>query len=167
MNWSEIFGFSVSPLELVVRGTAMYLFLFLLFRVVVKRRVGAVGVADLLVLVIISDAAQNAMSGEYRSVTDGFVLVGTLIAWDVLIDWLAYRFDFLQRVLAPRPLLLIDQGRVLWRNLRKELVSESELKSKLREHGVSEPQQVEKAYMEPDGEVTVIKKKTNPGQSPN
>jgi uncharacterized protein DUF421 len=159
MNWSEIFGFSVSPLELVVRGTAMYLFLFLLFRVVIKRRIGAVGMADLLVLVIVADAAQNGMAGEYRSVTDGFVLVGTIVAWNLAIDWLAFRFRFLQKVLEPPPLLLIDHGRILWRNLRKELVSEMELKSKLREHGVTELQEVEKAYMEPDGEVSVIKKK--------
>jgi uncharacterized membrane protein YcaP (DUF421 family) len=159
MNWSEIFGFSVSPLELVVRGTAMYLFLFLLFRVVIKRRIGAVGMADLLVLVIVADAAQNGMAGEYRSVTDGFVLVGTIVAWNLAIDWLAFRFRFLQKVLEPPPLLLIDQGRILWRNLRKEFVSEMELKSKLREHGVTELQEVEKCYMEPDGEVSVIKKK--------
>jgi len=55
----------------------MYLFLFVLFRVVVKRRIGTIGMADLLVLVIIADAAQNGMAGEYRSVTDGFVLVTT------------------------------------------------------------------------------------------
>jgi len=159
MNWSEIFGFSVSPLELIVRGTAMYLFLFVLFRVVVKRRIGAVGMADILVLVIVADAAQNGMAGEYRSVTEGCLLVGTIVGWDLLIDWLAFRIPALQRVFEPPPLLLIDQGRVLWRNLRKEFVSEMELKSKLRENGVQEPHEVEKAYMEPDGQVTVIKKK--------
>ena len=160
MNWSEIFGFSVSPLEVVVRGTAMYLFLFVLFRVVIKRRIGAVGMADILVLVIVADAAQNGMAGEYRSVTEGCLLVGTIVGWDLLIDWLAFRIPALQRVLEPPPLLLIDHGRILWRNLRKELVSEMELKSKLREHGVTDPHEVEKAYMEPNGEVSVIKKKS-------
>ena len=66
LDWGEIFGLSVSPLELIVRGSAMYLFLFVLFRVVIRRRVGAVGMADILVLVIIADAAQNGMSGEYQ-----------------------------------------------------------------------------------------------------
>jgi uncharacterized membrane protein YcaP (DUF421 family) len=160
MNWSEIFGFSVSPLEIVVRGTAMYLFLFVLFRVVVKRRIGAVGMADILVLVIVADAAQNGMAGEYRSVTEGCLLVGTIVGWDLLIDWLAFRIPALQRVLEPPPLLLIDHGRILWRNLRKELVSELELHSKLREHGVTDPREVEKAYMEPNGQVSVIKKKS-------
>jgi hypothetical protein len=68
LDWGEIFGISTSPPELIIRGTAMYLFLFLMFRVVIRRRVGAVGMADILVLVIVADAAQNGMSGEYRSV---------------------------------------------------------------------------------------------------
>jgi uncharacterized membrane protein YcaP (DUF421 family) len=159
MDWSEIFGLTVSPLELVVRGTVMYAFLFLLFRVVVKRRVGAVGMGDILVLVIIADAAQNGMSGEYRSVTEAFILVGTILGWNTLIDWLTFRVEWLQKVLEPPPLLLIENGRVLHRHLRQEFMSEADLKTKLREHGVADPCEVEKAYMEPDGQVTVLKKK--------
>ena len=157
MDWSEIFGLSVSPAELIIRGTVMYLFLFLLFRVVIRRRVGSVGMADILVLVIIADAAQNGMSGEYRSVTEGAILVGTIIAWNVILDWLTYKSARLQKILEP-PLLLVDNGRVLKRNLRVEFVSEDELRSKLREHGVTDYAQVAKAYMEPDGEVSVIKR---------
>lgn len=158
-DWSQIFGIGVSPLELIVRGSAMYLFLFFLFRVVIKRRVGSVGMADILILVIVADAAQNGMSGEYRSVTEGFILVGTILGWSMLIDWLTYAFPALQKLLEPPPLLLIDDGRVLWRHLRHEFVSETELRSKLREHGVTEPSEVDKAYMEPDGQITVLKKK--------
>ncbi|MCD6041094.1 MAG: rane protein [Burkholderiales bacterium] len=158
VDWSEIFGISTSPLELIVRGTAMYLFLFALFRVVIRRRVGSVGMADILVLVIIADAAQNGMSGEYRSVTEGAILVSTIIAWNVLADWLTYKSSFLQKLLEPPPLLLIDQGRVLWRNLRHEFISENELKAKLREHGVTDYRQVAKAFLESEGEVSVIKK---------
>jgi uncharacterized membrane protein YcaP (DUF421 family) len=160
MDWSEIFGLTVSPLELVVRGTAMYMFLFLLFRVVVKRRVGAIGMGDILVLVIIADAAQNGMSGDYRSVTEAFILVGTILGWNTLIDWLTFRFRWMQKVLEPPPLLLIDNGRVLHRHLRQEFMSEADLRIKLREHGVSDPGEIEKAFMEPDGQVTVLKKST-------
>src|SRR5687768_4150798 len=159
MNWDEIFGLSLSPWELVIRGTAMYIFLFVLFRVVVRRRVGSIGMADILILVIVADAAKNGMSGEYRSVSEAFVLVSNLIAWNLLIDWLTIRNPRLQTVLEPPPLLLIDKWRVLWRHLRREFVSETELKSKLREHGVADVSEVDKAYMEPDGQVTVLKKK--------
>jgi uncharacterized membrane protein YcaP (DUF421 family) len=158
MDWQEIFGFTVSPWELVIRGSAMYIFLFVLFRVVVRRRVGSIGMADILILVIVADAAQNGMSGEYRSVSEAVVLVSTLIGWNMLIDWLTFRVPALQKILEPPPLLLIDRGRILWRHLRHEFVSEEELKSKLREHGVADVSEVDKAYMEPDGQVTVLKK---------
>jgi uncharacterized membrane protein YcaP (DUF421 family) len=161
LEWDQLFGFSVPPLELVVRGSAMYLFLWLLFRVVIKRRVGAIGMADLLVLVIIADAAQNGMAGTYTSITDAFVIVGTIVAWNHLLDWLNYRFAPLRQLLEPPPLLLIDHGRVLWRHLRIELISREELLSKLREHGITDPAEVEKAYLEPDGEISVIERRRN------
>lgn len=159
VEWSELFSLSVSPLETIVRGTAMYWFLFLLFRVVIRRRVGAVGISDILLLVIIADASQNAMSGDYKSITDGFVLVATIVAWNTLVDWLTYRSPELQKVLEPPPLVLIDRGRLLRRHLRMEFVNEEELRAKLREHGVTDYAEVERATMESDGEVSVIKRK--------
>jgi uncharacterized membrane protein YcaP (DUF421 family) len=158
LDWGEIFGISVSPLELIVRGTAMYLFLFLLFRVVVRRRVGAIGMADILILVIIADAAQNAMSGEYKSVTEGAILVGTILSWNLAIDWLNFRVPALREWLEPPPMLLIRDGHVIHRNLRHEFVTEDELKSKLREKGVKEYSEVAEAHMESDGTVSVIKR---------
>jgi uncharacterized membrane protein YcaP (DUF421 family) len=158
MDWGEIFGVSVSPWELIIRGTAMYLFLFAVFRVVIRRRIGAVGMADILILVIIADAAQNGMSGEYRSVTEGAILIGTIIFWNVAIDWLNYRVPALQDWLEAPPLMLVHNGRILHRNMRHEFITEQELKSKLREKGVDDLSQVAQAYMESDGSVSVIKR---------
>src|SRR4029453_281582 len=111
MKWDDIFGLTVSPLELIVRGSVMYLFLFLLFRVVVRRRVGSIGMADILILVIIADAAQNGMAGDSRSVTDAFILVGTLVAWNMLTDWLVFRIPTLRSLLeTPRPHAPPPQG---------------------------------------------------------
>ena len=160
LNWSEIFSITVSPLELVVRGTAMYIFLFIIFRVVIKRRVGSIGMADILILVIVADAAQNGMAGDYRSVSEAFILISTIICWNQFIDWLSYRVPPLRSVLEPAPLLLIDKGQILWRNMRKEYMSESELLSKLREHEITDLKEIEKAYMESDGQITVLKKKS-------
>lgn len=157
LEWSEIFGLTVSPWEMVIRGTAMYLFLFLLFRVVIRRRVGAVGMADILIMVIIADAAQNGMAGDYRSVSDGAILVGTIFAWNAIIDWLNFRFPALQSWLEAPPLLLVQNGRLLYRNLRHEFVTEEELKSKLREKGVKDVSEVAEAHMESDGTVSVIR----------
>jgi uncharacterized membrane protein YcaP (DUF421 family) len=158
VDWSELFRLSVPPLELVVRGSAMYLFLWLLFRVVVKRRVGSLGLADLLVLVIVADAAQNGMAGTYTSITDACLLVATLVAWNHFLDWLGFHFPRLQHLLEPPPLTVVSQGRILWRHMRQELITEQELVAKLREHGVRDIAAVEKAVVEPDGQISVLKK---------
>jgi uncharacterized membrane protein YcaP (DUF421 family) len=157
LDWEGIFAFSVPPWEMVVRGTAMYWFLFFLFRFVVRRDIGAVGVADVLILMLVADAAQNAMAGEYRSVTDGVVLVSTLIGWNILLDWLSFRFAGLRRFAQPSALPLVKQGRILRRNMRREFITDDELWSKLREAGVESLEQVKEVNLEPDGQISVIK----------
>ena len=155
----ELFGLTVAPWELVLRGTLIFWFLFAIFRFVMHRDVGSVGLADVLVLVLIADASQNAMSGGYESVTDGAILVATIVAWNYVLDWGAYRFEWMRRVAEPPPLLLVRAGRVVRANLRREMITLDDLKAKLREHGVEEIAEVRKAYMEGDGTVTVIRYK--------
>jgi uncharacterized membrane protein YcaP (DUF421 family) len=158
VDWAEVFAFSVSPLEMIVRGTAMYWFLFVIFRFVVRRDVGSVGVADILILVIVADAAQNGMSGEYTSVADGMILVGTLIFWNALLDRLSFHFPVFARFTKAPSLLLVRNGRMLHHNMRREYITEDELWTQLREQGVDDLSQVRKAYLEPDGEFSVVRK---------
>ena len=162
LDWLALFGSSVSPLEMVVRGSVMYWFLFLAFRWILRRDVGAIGIADVLFVVLVADAAQNAMGGEYRSITDGMLLVSTIIAWNIAIDCVAYRFPAVRRFLQPSGLALIHDGRILGRNLRRELITVDELLGKLREHGVDDVGEVRAAYMESDGQISVIKRKAAP-----
>lgn len=158
IDWAELFGLSVSPAELAVRGTAMYWFLFFIFRFAVRRDVGAVGIADVLVLVIVADAAQNAMAGEYQSISEGMVLVATLIGWNLVLDWLSFRFPVFRRFAEAAPIRLVQDGRMIKRNMRRELISDEELWSKLRQASVQTLDQVKEVYIEPDGEISVIKK---------
>jgi uncharacterized membrane protein YcaP (DUF421 family) len=154
----ELFSFSLPVAEIVLRGSSIYWFLFLLFRVVGRRDIGSVGLADVLVIVLIADAAQNAMAGGYDSISDGFVLIGTIVFWNQAVDWASYRFPALRRLAQPAALLMIDRGRVVFHNLRQERMSLEDLMAKLREHGVERPEQVRRAYMESDGSITVIKR---------
>ena len=159
LDWHELFGLSVSPWELIVRGTAIYWFLLFIFRTILRRDAGSVGIADILLLVIIADAAQNAMAGEYRSITDGFILIGTIIFWNFLIDYLSFRSAKLRRIFEPPEVMLVRDGRVLGRNLRREHIAEAELMAKLREQGVDDVKEVKAAFFESDGNISVIKKK--------
>ena len=103
IDWDQVLGFTLSPLELFIRGTLTYFFLFAMFRFVVRRDTGTLGPSDLLVLVIIADAAQNSMAGDYQSVPDGFVLIGTIIGWSWLLNWLSFRFETVRRFALPPP----------------------------------------------------------------
>jgi uncharacterized membrane protein YcaP (DUF421 family) len=156
-DFEQLFTLSVSPLELVVRGSAMYWFLFLLFRFVSRRDIGGIGIGDVLLLVLIADAAQNAMAGEYKSITDGCILVGTIFGWNLLVDWMAFRFPVLNRWLQPKPLPLIRNGQLQMRNLRREFITVDELRAKLREYGVERFDEVKRACIESDGEITVVR----------
>lgn len=160
-----LFEMTVPVWELILRGTATYWFLFAVFRFVMHRDVGSLAIADVLVLVVIADASQNAMAGGYESLTDGAVLVSTIVAWNFLLDWASYRFEFVRKLSEPPPLLLIFRGRILQRNLRKEFLTKDDVLSKLRGHGVEDIAVVKAAYMEGDGEVTVIK--FPPGKHPS
>jgi uncharacterized membrane protein YcaP (DUF421 family) len=160
-DWHSVFGIEKSIVELAIRGTVMYWFLFLLFRFVMRRDVGAIGIADVLVVVIIADAAQNALDDGYRTVTEGMIVVGTLVLWNLLTNWLAYRSSEFARFAEPPPLLLVREGRVLERNLRRELITRDELESKLREQGVESVAEVRWAYMESDGQISVRRQRDN------
>jgi uncharacterized membrane protein YcaP (DUF421 family) len=155
MHWSRVFDFSTPPLEVVVRGTLMYLSIFFILRIVFKRESGGSGITDLLVVVLIADAAQNGMSGNYQSVPEGLLLVATIIFWSALLNALAFKFQPFRRLVRHRPLVLVRDGYLVRANMAKELVTDSELFSQLREQGVTSLGQVRVARMEPDGKLSV------------
>ena len=157
IDWGQALLPSSRFPEIILRGTIVYFFIFLIFRFL-RRGAGAIGISDLLVVVLIADAAQNAMSAEYTSVGDGVILISTIVLWDYVLDWLGYRFPVMSRILRPPAVLLIRDGRVQRRNLRKEMLSEDELLGELREQGVEDVEDVKKCYMESDGHVSVVKK---------
>ena len=129
--WNSLFRFELSPWELIIRGTLIYWFLFFLFRFILRRDAGSVGLADILVIVLIADAAQNGMAGEYKSVGEAVVLIGTIAGWNFWIDWMAFRYPKFARFAEPGVVPLIRHGILLRANMRREMITEMELKSQL------------------------------------
>ena len=158
VDWVELFIPTLSLAEIVLRGTLMYLALFLILRFVMLRQSSTIGIADILVIVVIADAAQNGFAKEYKSVTEGILLVLVIVFWDIFLNWLSYHFRIFQRLLAPAPLSLVENGRMNRRNMRRELITEEELRSELRQQGVSKLDEVKRACLEPTGEISVVKK---------
>jgi uncharacterized membrane protein YcaP (DUF421 family) len=157
MDFGELFGVHVPVAEIVIRGSAIYWFLFLIFRFVIRRDIGALGIADVLLLVILADAAQNAMAGGYESITEGIILVSTIVGWNMLLDYLSFRFRLFARFTTPRALVLVRHGRFDFPNLKRERLTADEVMTKLREQGVANLRQVRHAYLESDGQISVIR----------
>ncbi|HET8786310.1 MAG TPA: YetF domain-containing protein [Candidatus Limnocylindrales bacterium] len=153
----------VSLFETIVRGIVVYFAIFVLLRVVLRGRTSAVTVSDLLVLVLIADAAQNAMAAEYHSVTSGLVLVTTIILCSFSVDWLAYRFPTVLHFVHPERKPLVVDGRVIRPNLRSELMTIDELWTQLRLNGIAQIEDVKAAYLEGNGEISVIKRQDGGG----
>lgn len=168
MDLGQLFSFrEVRPLEIIVRGTATYWFLFGLFRFLFRRNVGSLGIADVLLLVLIADASQNAMAGSYDTVLEGWLLVAVIAGWAYLVDWAAFHFQVIGRWAEPPPLELMRDGRMLRRNMRRELVTEDELRAQLRAQGIEDFADVRRAVMESDGEISVIRREPGgPGVDP-
>ena len=163
---ADLFEVHVPVLELLLRGTLVYWLLFLIFRFLLRRDVGAVGIADILLLVIVADAAQNAMSGGYDTFAEGAILVSTIVAWNWLLDMLAYRFTLMRRFLSPGRLTLIKHGVPQRRNLRREFITMDELFEKMREQGVEKLSEVKVAYLEGDGQISVIRNSASATPAP-
>jgi uncharacterized membrane protein YcaP (DUF421 family) len=163
---ADLFQVHVPVPELMLRGTLVYWLLFLIFRFVLRRDVGAVGIADILLLVIVADAAQNAMSGGYDTFAEGAILVGTIVSWNWLLDFLSFHFKPVRRFASPSRLTLVERGTPRRRNLRREFITMDELHEKLREQGIEDLKDVKVAYLEGDGEISVIRNSGQPGKPP-
>lgn len=145
-------------LEVVIRVSAVYLILFFVLRFVLKRELAALGVSDLLLVVLLADGVQNGMSGDYTSISDAIAIGLTLVFWNYALDYLGYRFPRIQRVVKPPPLELIRNGRLDRRAARRELLTHDEIMAQLRAQGLSRIEDVEVAYMEATGEITAVPK---------
>lgn len=157
VDWKGMFVPSLGLMEVILRGSLMYLALFAILRFIARRQAGQFGPADLLVIVLIADAAQNALGQGYQSLTEGIALVLTIVAWEYVIDWLAWRFPRLRPILTAPPVKLVQNGKVIEAEMRREMLTDEELMSQLRQNGVDDLREVREARLEGDGRLSVLK----------
>ena len=156
---TEVFGLTKPLWEIGLRATVVYLALILLVRAVPKRNAGHISPNDMLTLIIIGGMGTDAIMGGSTSVGDLLLMVGLVLAWGYVLDALEYRVPFLQRLLRDRQTRLVEDGRMLRRNMRREMVTEEELMTVLRKQGVRDLSAVQSAFLEADGEISVLKRK--------
>lgn len=154
-SWSTIFALETPLLELVARGSVLYLAILVLMRFMPRRTGGELALMDLVFVVLIANAAANAL-GDYSAVPDAIVLIATLMFWDYLLNVLSYRFPLVERWVSPPPLEIIRNGKLLRRNMKQELLTEEELIEQLRQLGIEAIDDVKVAYVESEGKITAI-----------
>lgn len=158
MTWvADLFSLELSLLELFLRGTLIYWTIFFLFRLAGRRNLGSLGFADIVVLLLVSEAAGDALSGGDNSLAGGLLVAAVIIFWSVFIDRLCFFVPRLSRVFEPSKLCLVRDGTMDLRNMRREYVTRGELMEQLRLHGIASLRQVKRAYLENNGEISVIR----------
>ncbi len=150
----------VNVLEKIVRPLVVYIFLLIAFRVVGKRELGQMTPFDLVVLLTISNVLQNAMIGPDNSLGGGLIGGLTLFVANGLIVRLSIRFPTLAKLLESKPTVLIKDGKVLTKNLRREAMTHDDLERAIRKHDLDPSKDItliKQALLEEDGTVTIMR----------
>lgn len=157
VNWRELFVPDEPLLESFIRGTITYIAIFFMVRFLPNRQIGGVGMNDLLFIVLVASAATNSLAGDHKSIINGMVIVGTVIFWSYAFNWLGFKFPSLQRIFQSAPKIVVKDGEMQQEIMQKELITEEELKGKLRrQQGSDDISKVRTAYIESDGQISVV-----------
>ncbi|HWV99741.1 MAG TPA: YetF domain-containing protein [Candidatus Acidoferrum sp.] len=145
--------------EFILRGVIIYVFLLVILRLTGKRQVGQLAPFDLVLLLVLSNAVQNAMNGGDNSITGGVISATTLIVANGIVGRLTYKSKTLEKLVEGRPEILVHNGRVFTDVMDREQLTHHELNAALRTAGCSCPDEVHYAILENTGQITVHPKK--------
>lgn len=144
-------------MEAVLRAIAIYLFLMVLFRISGRRSLGDITTFDFVLLLIISEATQQAMLGENFSLTNGFLVVLALVSFDIAMSLLMRRFPGLSAWVQGKPLIIVDEGRPLRDLMRKARVEEDDILTAARiTQGLERMDQIKYAVLERSGGISIV-----------
>jgi uncharacterized membrane protein YcaP (DUF421 family) len=153
---SDLFALGTPPLLIILRCIVIYFFLLIALRVTGKRQLGQFTPFDFAILLIVSNAVQNAMIGPDTSLIGGIIGAATLFALNYLVSILSARYNILGRDLLGVPTLLVDNGHLVTENLRRERIDPDDVLMAMREHGVDSLTGVKHAILETDGTISIV-----------
>lgn len=142
--------------NIALRSAAVYLLILFGLRLTGKREVGQMTLFDLVLLLLIANAVQNAMVGPDTSLTGGLLAAGVLLLLNTLVARLRLRWPRLRQAIEGSPTLLVLHGQVIAEHLRREGVDWETLQAAAREHGVADLSRVEMAVLEIDGSISIV-----------
>jgi uncharacterized membrane protein YcaP (DUF421 family) len=138
---------------------AVYLFIVIAIRLFGKKELAQLSVVDLVFILLISNAVQNAMVGPDATLLGGLVAASTLFLVNYLLKYMQYRFPQFGKLLQGDATMLVYQGKLLESHMKKAKITTDELMEAVREHGVKSIEEVDLAIMEVDGSISVLSDK--------
>ena len=145
-------------MDIVVRSVAVFLFVFFITRVVGRRELASLEPFDLILLIVIGDLVQQAVTQSDYSVTGAFLAVATFGVLSVVISYIGFRFGSLRPVLEGEPVIVLQDGKPIERNLRRNRITYDELAAAARRQGVASLDEVQWAVLETSGQISIIPK---------
>jgi uncharacterized membrane protein YcaP (DUF421 family) len=145
-------------MDLVLRAVFVFGFVLLLTRVIGKRELGKMQPVDLILLIVLGDAMQQGLTQDDYSLTGAVIVVGTMAVLQVFVSWLTYRFPRARPILDGEPIIVVQDGNVIERNLRRERLTVEEIAEEARKQQIARIADVRFAILENDGTISFIPK---------
>jgi uncharacterized membrane protein YcaP (DUF421 family) len=145
-------------MDIVLRGIAIFLFLYILMRAIGRRELSQLEPFDLILLIVLGDAVQQGLTQDDYSLTGAFLAIGTIASMQLLISYTNFRFPRLRWFLEGEPIVVVQDGKPIDKNLRRERVTIDDLMSAARQQNIASLDDVAWAVMETSGMISFIKK---------
>jgi len=144
-------------MDLVLRAIVIFGFVLLLTRIIGKRELGSLQPFDLILLIVLGDALQQGLTQDDYSLTGAILVVGTIAVLQVFVSWLSYRFPRTRPILEGEPLVIVQDGEVIERNLKRERLTVEEITEAARKQQIAHLADVRFAVLETSGQISFIK----------
>ena len=143
-------------MDLVIRAVVVFFFIFLVTRIVGRRQLSDLEPFDLILLVVLGDLVQQGITQSDESVTGTLIVISTISLLSVLVSWVAFRFKPLRPVTEGEPIVLVQDGRPIERNMRRERITIADIQEEARHSQITSIADLQWAILECDGQISCI-----------
>lgn len=144
-------------MDLVLRAVFVFAFIMLLTRVMGKRELGSLQPFDLVLLIILGDALQQGLTQDDYSLTGAVLVVGTIAVLQVFVSWLSYHFPRMRPIIEGEPIIVVQDGKPIERNLKRERLTVEDIAEEARKQQIAHLSDVRFAVLETGGSISFIK----------
>jgi uncharacterized membrane protein YcaP (DUF421 family) len=143
-------------MDLVYRAVALYILIFVVTRVVGRRELSSLAPFDIILLIVIGDAIQQGLTQDDYSLTGAFIVIGTFVVLQVATSYISFRWAKARPILEGEPIVLVQDGTLLDRNMKRERMTAEEVAEEARQQQIDSLEKVKWAVLEPSGKISFI-----------